>query len=135
MQLFTIVEYIDLPIMKPTEYMYNTVKDYGNEKWEIFSEVCRDIYCDVGGFKKTCMTLRDNCRYSKIMEEMKWIDREEILDKEEKEENEKIKKVEMVKKEILEKEKNNNMGNDDNKSYNTTNTSTTSGNEEKEKFD
>ena len=58
-KLFSYVEYIELPIMKPTDFMYEKYKDLGKEKWEIFAEVAREIYCEIGGFQKSDMTLKD----------------------------------------------------------------------------
>ena len=74
---FTKVEYIELPIMKPTSFMYEKYSYMGNEKWEIFAEVAREIYCEVGGFEKTNMTLRDSCRYSKCLEKRKFFEPKE----------------------------------------------------------
>jgi 1-acyl-sn-glycerol-3-phosphate acyltransferase len=49
-----------LPIIKPTSYYY---KHYGEEKWEIYAEVVRDIYCEIGGFEKSDKTFRDTLEY------------------------------------------------------------------------
>ena len=76
-KLFYVVEYIELPIMRPTEYMYEHYKHLGNDKVEIFSEVAREIYCEVGGFKKGNGSLRETNRYSSIMEKGKYVNKEE----------------------------------------------------------
>ena len=55
--------YIDLPVIYPTEYMYENYKNYGNEKWEIFAEVCREIMCEIGEFKKSDKSFRDKKVY------------------------------------------------------------------------
>jgi hypothetical protein len=34
------------------------------EKWEIYSEVARDILCEFGGMEKSSATFRDNKEYS-----------------------------------------------------------------------
>ena len=72
-----IVEYIELPIMKPTQFMYDNYKDFGNEKWQIYSEVARSIYCEIGGFNKSALNFRDNNRYSTCMKIGKYVTEEE----------------------------------------------------------
>ena len=76
-KLFYVVEYIELPIMRPTEYMYEKYKHLGKDKVEVYSEVAREIYCEVGGFKKGNGSLRETNRYSMIMEKNKYISKEE----------------------------------------------------------
>ena len=77
-KLFSYVEYIELPIMKPTDFMYEKYKDLGKEKWEIFAEVAREIYCEIGGFQKSDMTLKDTKIYTKIMKTGKYIENKQI---------------------------------------------------------
>ena len=36
------------------------LKDLGKEKWEIFDEVEREIYCEIEGFQKSDITLKDS---------------------------------------------------------------------------
>jgi len=36
----------------PNEYLFETHKDKGQEKWEVFAWACRDIMAKVGGFGK-----------------------------------------------------------------------------------
>jgi 1-acyl-sn-glycerol-3-phosphate acyltransferase len=76
-KLFYVVEYIELPIMRPTEYMYEKYKHLGIDKVEVYSEVAREIYCEAGGFKKGNGSLRETNRYSMIMEKNKYISKEE----------------------------------------------------------
>ena len=75
-QLYTIIEYNELPIMEPTEYMYEHYKHFSkkNEQWEIFAEVAREIYCKVGGFNKSDRTLRDSTRYTNSMDSGKYVE-------------------------------------------------------------
>lgn len=75
-QLYTIIEYNELPIMKPTEYMFQHYEHFSEkkEKWEIFAEVARKIYCKVGGFQKSDKTLRDSTRYTNSMNSGKYIE-------------------------------------------------------------
>ena len=60
--------HVELPIIRPTAYMYIHNADLGEEKWEVFAEVVRRIYCEVGGFISSDKSLRDSKRYNKVME-------------------------------------------------------------------
>ena len=42
----------EMPPFAPNEYLYETHKDKGEEKWEVFAWACRDIMAKVGGFGK-----------------------------------------------------------------------------------
>jgi lysophosphatidylcholine acyltransferase/lyso-PAF acetyltransferase len=53
----------ELPVIKPTEYMFEHYSDLGNEKWEIFAEVTRNIMCEISGLKKSNRTFRDSKYY------------------------------------------------------------------------
>ena len=53
----------ELPVIKPTEYMFEKYKDLGSEKWEIFAEVTRKIMCEIGGLTPSDKTFRDSKRY------------------------------------------------------------------------
>ena len=77
-QLFVIVDYYELPIMKPTDFMYENYKNFGKEKWEIYSEVARSIYSEIGGFNKSTQTFRDNNRYSLCMKIGKYVTEDEM---------------------------------------------------------
>ena len=41
----------------------------GEDKWEVYSEVVRKIYCEIGGFEPSEKNLRDSKYYNKIMAE------------------------------------------------------------------
>ena len=56
--------YIDLPVIRPTEYMFEHYSHLGKEKWEIFAEVTRKIYCEIGGFEESNLGYRDEHLYS-----------------------------------------------------------------------
>ena len=44
-KLYNKVEYFELPIIAPNDYMYNNFGHLGKEKWEIFANVSREIMC------------------------------------------------------------------------------------------
>ena len=56
-----------LPIIKPTDYMFENYKHFGKEKWEIYMNVVRKIYSEVGGMEEVDMGFRDLNRYIKAM--------------------------------------------------------------------
>lgn len=76
-KLFVMIDFYELPIIKPTEYMYQNYSHFGKEKWEIYAEVTRSIYSEVGGFEKSQFGLRDSTRYSNSMDSGKFIEKEE----------------------------------------------------------
>lgn len=75
-KLYNKVEYIELPIMNPNEYMYTNFSSYGKEKWEIYAEVAREIMCTLGNFEKSEMGLKDSFRFISCIEEKTLLDRD-----------------------------------------------------------
>ena len=78
--LGTKMYYTFLPVIKPTEYMFNHYSHYGKEKWEIYAEVVRKIYCEIGGFTESDLGYRDSEDYYEAMVKGKF-DYEENLKK------------------------------------------------------
>ena len=56
-----------MPVIKPTPYMYENYKHLGKEKWEIYAEVVRKIYAELGGLKESTFGLRDEKKYNIAM--------------------------------------------------------------------
>ena len=56
-----------LPVIRPTDFMYEKYKDLGKEKWEIYANVVRKIYSEVGNLKEVNFGFRDLRRYIKAM--------------------------------------------------------------------
>ena len=56
-----------MPVVRPTEYMFKNYSHLGKEKWEVYAEVVRKIYCEVGGFKESNLGYRDSKAYSEAM--------------------------------------------------------------------
>ena len=63
----TSLYYSYMPIINPTEYMFKNFSHFGKEKWEIYTEVVRKIYCEVGGFKESNLRYRDSHEYYEAM--------------------------------------------------------------------
>ena len=57
-----------MPIIKPTEYMFEHYKNFGKEKWEIYMNVVYHIYKEIGNFKETSIGLRDKNIYYYALE-------------------------------------------------------------------
>lgn len=66
--LYHNISLTELPIIRPTEYMFEKWKNLGSEKWEIYAEVVRNIYCEIGGLEKSDMTLRDSYTYDNVLQ-------------------------------------------------------------------
>jgi 1-acyl-sn-glycerol-3-phosphate acyltransferase len=59
--------YVKMPIIRPTEFMFQNYSNLGKEKWEIYAEVVRKIYCEIGGFKESNLGYRDAMIYNQAM--------------------------------------------------------------------
>ena len=70
--------YVDLPVIKPTEFMWENYKHFGNEKWEIYAEVTRKIMCEISGLKESDKNFRDSQKYEKSLIDNMY--KEELLD-------------------------------------------------------
>lgn len=70
-----IIKYAELPIIKPTEYMFEKYKDLGKEKWDIYSKVVNKIYAEIGSFQQTDIKFRDRLLFYKIAEDGFYIDK------------------------------------------------------------
>ena len=61
------IEYTILPTIRPVDYLFEHNKELGKEKWEIYANVVRKIYAEIGGFIEVDMGMRDLNRYIKAM--------------------------------------------------------------------
>ena len=59
--------YIDMPVIKPTEFMFEKYSYLGKEKWEIYAEVVRKIYSEIGGLEECEQGYRDSHLYGESM--------------------------------------------------------------------
>lgn len=60
--------YAELPIIKPTDYMFEKYAHFGKEKWEIFLNVVKHMYSEMGNFKMTDLGHRDKDIYYEVLE-------------------------------------------------------------------
>ena len=58
---------IEMPVIRPTAYMYEKYKHLGKEKWEIYAEVVRKIYSELGNLEESNFGLRDEKKYNIAM--------------------------------------------------------------------
>ena len=58
---------IELPVIRPTEFMFENYKHLDTEKWEVFAEVVRKIYSELGNLKESTFGLRDEKKYNIAM--------------------------------------------------------------------
>ena len=49
----------ECPIFIPNDYLYETHKDKGNEKWEIYAWAIRDIFSKASGKPKLDVALKE----------------------------------------------------------------------------
>lgn len=59
--------FIELPVITPTDYMFEHFAKPNQEKWETFAEVVRDIYAEIGDFEKSNKNFRDSNEYQNIL--------------------------------------------------------------------
>ena len=69
------IKYAELPVIKPTDYMFEKYKDLGKDKWEIYAKVVNKIYSEIGGFKETDIRFRDRVLYYQIAENGYYVDK------------------------------------------------------------
>jgi len=61
------MHYINMPVIRPTEYMFENYKNLGKEKWEIFAEVTRKIYSEIGGLEECDQGYRESHKYGQAL--------------------------------------------------------------------
>ena len=69
----------ELPVIKPTEYMWEHYSDLGGEKWEVYAEVTRKIMCEIGDLKPSNKTFRNNKYYERALCKGVYVDENEKL--------------------------------------------------------
>ena len=91
--LYSVLEYIDLPVFIANDYLFeHWGSSFGKERWEIYANVCREIMCELGKFKKTELSLRDSYRYEECCDRKIYIDKETYEKEMKEKEKEKVKK-------------------------------------------
>lgn len=57
-----------LPDFQPNEYLFETFKDKGTERWEIYAWALRDVMMKTGGFEACEKSLREKMEYEAFMQ-------------------------------------------------------------------
>ena len=61
------IYFVDLPVIKPTNFMWENYNHLGKEKWEVFAEVTRKILCEISGLKPSNKNYRDSLKYEEAL--------------------------------------------------------------------
>ena len=72
------VNLYELPVIKPTEYMFEKYAHLGDEKWEIFAEVTRKIMCEIGGLTPSDKSYRNSKKYEDSLRKGEYEEEENI---------------------------------------------------------
>ena len=72
------VNLYELPVIKPTEYMFEKYSHLGDEKWEIFAEVTRKIMCEIGGLTPSDKSYRNSKKYEDSLRKGEYEEEENI---------------------------------------------------------
>ena len=57
-----------MPDFQPNDYLFETHKDKGNDRWEVFSWAVRDAIMNAGGFDACDLPLRQKMQYEAYMQ-------------------------------------------------------------------
>ena len=68
---FSWSEIITLPNFHPNEYFWSTHGRDGEQKWETYARVMRDIMADAGRYKKDDVMMESKFEYRKLLKEGK----------------------------------------------------------------
>jgi len=61
--LYHVLKFEEIPVINPTDFMFENYSHLGKEKWQIYAEVVRSMYCEIAGFKKTEKSYEDLLEY------------------------------------------------------------------------
>jgi len=62
------VNIYEMPDFEPNEYLFETHKDKGKERWEIYAWALRDAMMKQGGFNSCDMPMKNKIHYEKYMQ-------------------------------------------------------------------
>ena len=61
------VKRIKLPVFEPNDYFFKNHQQDGEEKWETFARIIRDLMSEHSGLPKSDLTVEDKFEYKKIL--------------------------------------------------------------------
>ena len=64
--IYISVELTEMPVFEPNEYFWQNHLQPGEEKWQAYARVVRDIMADQGGLEKLETTMEDKFEYKAL---------------------------------------------------------------------
>ena len=61
--LYHNVNFLELPILQPTQFMYENYKDFGKEKWMIYMNVTKRIMAEISGLRISEKSFAEKIQY------------------------------------------------------------------------
>jgi hypothetical protein len=61
------IEVVDIPVFQPNEYLFETHKDKGEERWEIYAWALRDAMSKASGVPTSDQSMREKIRLEEII--------------------------------------------------------------------
>ena len=58
------VKFLELPVLEPTEFMYENYKDLGKEKWMIYMNVTKRIMAEISGLRMSEKSFAEKIQYN-----------------------------------------------------------------------
>lgn len=56
-----------MPVFEPNDYFFEHHQRDGEEKWQTYARVIRDIMAEVGGLEKSDLSIEDKFEYKKLL--------------------------------------------------------------------
>ena len=63
----TKIKAVRLPVFEPNDYFFQNHQKEGEEKWQTFARVIRDIMSEVSGLEKSDLSIEDKFAYKKLL--------------------------------------------------------------------
>ena len=64
---FSTASRIELPIFRPNEYFFKNHMHEGEEKWQTYARVIRDLIAEHGNFELANLEIEDKFEYKKLL--------------------------------------------------------------------
>ena len=61
------VTYTEMPVFKPNDYFFKHHQKEGEEQWETFARVLRDIMAKTGNLKISELSIEDKFKYKELL--------------------------------------------------------------------
>ena len=64
---FSVASRIELPIFRPNEYFFKTHMREGEEKWQKYARVIRDLIAEHGNYELANLEIEDKFEYKNVL--------------------------------------------------------------------